>query len=154
MDLDDLEQEVFLRALASTSPWPAATEGEAATMAYLQRIARHTVIDVARAIRAVKRDGRTTGLDRSQWSRAEGLTPASPGPGPHTAVAQRESEHRLEQAFQRLSGEHRRVIGLRQFEGRSAKETGLRMGRSDTAIHSLYRRALEAWHQAVEGPGA
>ena len=35
------------------------------------------------------------------------------------------------------------------FDGKTAKETGTRMGRSETAVHSLYRRALEAWDQAA-----
>jgi len=37
------------------------------------------------------------------------------------------------------------VIGLRQFEGLSAAAAGRRMGRSEAAVHSLYRRALLAW---------
>jgi DNA-directed RNA polymerase specialized sigma24 family protein len=56
----------------------------------------------------------------------------------------------LEASFAELSGEHRRVLGLRQFAGLSARETGARMGRSESAIHSLYRRALEAWQLALE----
>ena len=48
-----------------------------------------------------------------------------------------------------LSAEHRRVLGLRQFEGLSAEQAARRMGRSATAVHSLYRRALLAWEQAL-----
>ena len=45
--------------------------------------------------------------------------------------------------------DHRRVIGLRQFEGLSAAEVGQRLGRSESAVHSLYRRGLEAWEQEL-----
>ena len=43
------------------------------------------------------------------------------------------------------------MIGLRQFEGLSARATAQRMGRSETAVHSLYRRALAALEQALGG---
>ena len=55
----------------------------------------------------------------------------------------------LERAFLELDPEHRRVIGARQFEGLSAAETARRMARSETAVHSLYRRALLAWEDAT-----
>ena len=54
-------------------------------------------------------------------------------------------EARLMRAFEQLTPEHRRVLGFRQFQGLSARETAVRMGRSETAVHSLYRRALQAW---------
>ena len=53
-------------------------------------------------------------------------------------------------AYHALAPDHRRVLGLRQFEGLSAAETGARMGRSEAAVHSLYRRALVAWEAAAE----
>jgi len=59
--------------------------------------------------------------------------------------AANEIEERLEQRFRALPAEYQRVIGLRQFEGLSAREAAQRMGRSETAVHSLYRRALLAW---------
>jgi DNA-directed RNA polymerase specialized sigma24 family protein len=44
------------------------------------------------------------------------------------------------------------VIGLRQFEGLTAAQAGARMGRSEAAVHSLYRRALESWESAASAP--
>jgi len=38
---------------------------------------------------------------------------------------------------------------LRRFEGHSAAEAAARMGRTETAVHSLFRRALAAWAEAV-----
>ncbi len=114
-------------------------------------LARHVAIDAARALRARKREGSEQRLVRSDWS--------SSGPhesqiaartrGPATRVAEAEGLERLAAAYGRLAPEHRRVIGLRQFEGLSAAEAGLRMGRSEVAVHSLYRRALEAWESAA-----
>lgn len=148
VELDDLLQEVYLRALAHPERLPEEEEGDVALRRYLTRIARHTVIDVARAIRAAKRSGGEERLERTAWSRV-GLDPAAQTAGPATRVVAGESLGRLLSRFEALSAEHRRVIGLRQFEGLSARDTARRMGRSETAIHSLYRRALEAWD--VEG---
>ena len=98
------------------------------------------------------RDGRESRLVRSDWSVA-GVSQSqlgAPGPGPGTRVAGAEESSRLIAAYEGLAPDHRRVLGLRQFEGLSAAETGQRMGRSESAIHSLYRRALEAWQAEIE----
>lgn len=145
VDADDLVQEVYLRALSRPEAWP---EDDAALGRYLTAIARHVVVDVVRAARAAKRDGRVETLDRDTWTRA-GATPAAVTAGPATRASGGEVSRRMAQAFLALSPEHRRVIGLRQFEGLSARETAARMGRGETAVHSLYRRALGAWETAL-----
>ncbi len=153
VESEDLVQEVFLRALADRNAWPervAEDERDAALYRYLARIARNTVVDAARSIRAWKRDGRTERLAHSDWSRAgavraSGVRAASPGPA--TRAAGSETSFALAQAFLALAPDHRRVIGLRHFEGLSAAQAARRMGRSETAVHSLYRRALEAWER-------
>ena len=154
VEIDDLVQEVYLRALGSYALPPAPEDDEAGDPAlwrFLARLARNAVIDAARAIRAARRDGRTTPLAHGDWSRsgprASQLLAATWGPA--TRVAANELEQELEVRFRALDPEHRRVIGLRQFRGLSARETAERMGRSETAVHSLYRRALSAW-QAEE----
>ena len=116
----------------------------------LAQQARHTVVDVARALRAAKRDGVHEPLRRSDWSRSGAQVPAA-GPGPATAAAAREAGDALARCYLELAPEHRRVIGLRQFEGLSAREAASRMGRSETAVHSLYRRALGAWQESLHG---
>lgn len=148
VEIDDLVQEVYLRALVNPDAWPKDAN---ALFRYLSAIARHVVIDVVRAARAAKRDGREEALDRSTWSRA-GRTPAAVTPGPRTRAACGEESRKMAAAFLALSPEHRRVIGLRQFEGLSARETAARMGRSETAVHSLYRRALAVWDAALQDP--
>ena len=149
VDLDDLLQEVYLRALANPGGLPAAEEGDGSLRRYLTRIARNVVVDAARAIRAAKRDRPEARIDRSHWSRVGAGSLAAPSPGPATDAASAEGIRRLVEAFESLSPEHRRVIGLRQFEGLSARETAARMGRGEVAIHSLYRRALAAWEAAT-----
>ena len=149
VDVDDLVQEVFLRALTAPGGLPAPSDGELHLARFLNRIARHTVVDVARAARARKRGSEPLRLAREDWSRTSGIEPPARTAGPLSRAALRETEARLADAWEALSPDYRRVIGLRQFEGLSAAEAGTRLGRSATAVHSLYRRALEAWEAAA-----
>lgn len=155
VEVEDLLQETFLRALAARESLPPPSPGEGDLWRFLVHLARHVAVDAARALRARKRSGNEQRLARSEWSRAgaDALAEsalASRGHGPATRVAALEGLEGMTRAFRRLSPEHRRVIGLRQFEGLSAAEAGLRLARSETAVHSLYRRALEAWELEIE----
>jgi RNA polymerase sigma-70 factor (ECF subfamily) len=146
VELADLAQEVYLRALAHPGGLPAPVAGDGPLWGVLAHEARHAVIDVARALRTQKRSGSARTLEPSDWSRV----PAARAPGPHTEVVGAETSERLTRAFLALPAEHRRVLGLRQFEGLTAEETARRMGRSTVAVHSLYRRALEGWQAQLE----
>lgn len=149
IEIDDLLQEIYMRALAAEDV-PTAEAEPGALYAFLKTLSKHVVIDAARAIRALKRSGRETPLVESGWSSVGVRASSVPlhAPGPATQVAGAESTDDLVRAFRSLDPDHARVIGLRQFEGLSAAETARRMGRSETAVHSLYRRALEAWQRA------
>ena len=153
VEIDDLVQEVYLRSVAQPGSIPPAEPGDAALWRYLARIARNAVIDVARSIRALKRDGATSPLTRSDWSHAGPVANQllAKTAGPATKLIAKETSEQLLDQYRALTPEHRRVLGLRQFEGLSAAETAARMGRSETAIHSLYRRALAAWELGAEG---
>src|SRR5262245_40245375 len=153
VERDDLVQEVYLRALKRPQGLPETVSGEGELWGVLVRLAREVVIDAARALRAARRDGRTERLGRSDWSRAGPGDPAAPGPSPRTAAGVRESGALLAAAYLARTPEHRRVLGLRQFAGLSAEESGARMGRSASAVHSLYRRALDAWQAELARKG-
>ena len=144
--VDDLVQEVFLRALAHKDPLPP---DDPDLYRFLVHLARHAVIDAVRAIRAQKRTSQEPDVpllhgDWSHFGRRVSQVMAETA-GPATRVAQDEAQERLRQAFAALDPDHRRVIGLRQLLGLSARDTAQRMGRSETAVHSLFRRALIAW---------
>ena len=153
VELEDLSQEVYVRAIAHADQLPPEEPADLPLRRFLARLARSVVVDAVRAIRARKRTSgaREFRLSHSDWSRTgllESLV-AGTGPGPSTEAAQWEEQARLLAAFDRLTPEHRRVLGLRQFEGISAAETARRMGRSEDAVNSLYRRALEAWGRVL-----
>lgn len=150
VDVDDLLQEVYLRVLARPAGAPLAEPGEGPLRRYLVSVARHAVIDVARSLRAAKRAGREERLRSSAAGASTGSGPgasrlAARTAGPATRLALDEDLRRIQARFEALSPEHRRVIGLRQFEGLSARDTARRLGKSESAVHSLYRRALLAW---------
>lgn len=147
-ELDDLVQETLLRALASPN---RPSTGAAELARWLNAIARHVAVDAARALRARRRAQTPLRLERADWSRVglrESQLAASTA-GAATRLSARDDEQRLAEAFARLSAEHRRVIGLRQFEGLSAGQAATRLQRSESAVHSLYRRALQAWAEAA-----
>ena len=150
VDREDLVQEVFLRVLASPAPLPP---DEAALRRLLATVAKRCVFDVLRALRARKRDARELPIQRSEYSRGGPRESelARTVTGPLTRMARDERRRELAAAFASLSAEHRRVLGLRQLEGLSAAEAGRRMGRSEAAVHSLFRRALQAWDRAAGG---
>lgn len=139
VDIEDLVQETFLRAFRDMSRF----EGSSGTDWYhwLIPIARHVLADAGRAARAGKRavSGERP-LARSDWSRVGAATW-----GPATRVQFTEEQHRLEEAFDRLSPSQRRIIRMRQFEGLSARDAAKAIGTSEGAVHALYRRALQAW---------
>jgi len=147
-EVEDLAQEVFVRVLADPDRLP---RDDAEFDRHLTLVARHVVVDAARALRAAKREGEpgslplsissTSGGGASQW--------LARSAGPATAAASREQAADLVAAYLTLTPEHRRVLGLRQFQGLSAAEAARRMGRSEIAVHSLYRRALESWGAAL-----
>jgi RNA polymerase sigma-70 factor (ECF subfamily) len=151
VEVEDVVQETFLRAwrdLATTT-----LSGDGAFFGWLSTIARHVIADVARAARAQKRQGEAVTLERSSWSRAGALDPAESSAGPATRAARDELRTNLRTAFLALSPAHRRVIALRQFEQRSARESAPRLGCSELAVHALFRRALDAWAREFERLG-
>ena len=156
VELEDLVQEVYVRAIAHQDKLPPEEPKDLPLRRFLAKLARTTVVDAVRAIRARKRGGGVPALrlTRSDWSSTgllESLV-AGVGPGPSTEAEAWDEQRRLLAAFEKLAPEHRRVLGLRQFESHSAAETARRMGRSEDAVNSLYRRALEAWGDALRSP--
>jgi RNA polymerase sigma factor (sigma-70 family) len=153
VEVDDVVQETHVRALSEVRRIEPA--GESAFFRLLCTISRHVIADVARAARARKRSGSTVRLDRSGWSRT-GLGESAvagrvPGPLSHALAA--EEARLLERAFAALPARYRRVIVLRQFEQRSARDVAALTRSSEQAVHALYRRALDAWAQQAERLG-
>lgn len=154
-DRSDLVQETMLRVLASSVTEARAAEGPDALWAHARTMARRVVVDASRSARQEPRRMSSLvpqgkGAVRAGDSRGP-LDWTKVQPGPSTQAATAESAEAWLNAYRSLSPEHRRVLGLRRFEGLSAAEAGARMGRSESAVHSLFRRALGAWEAAASG---
>ena len=147
LDVDDVVQETYMRAFTSLED--KEFTGESAFFRYLASVARHTILDAARAARTLKRSGGVVQLERSDWTRAMPGDPPARIDGPATRAVLAEDSLRLEQTFLELPANYRRVITLRQLEQLSAREVADRTGSSEQAVHALYRRALSAWARAA-----
>lgn len=147
VDVEDVCQETYLRVFQALDRVDA--RGENAFYRFLTTVARHAIVDAARALRTAKRDGREVRLARDDWSHAGGVEPPALEPGPRTRAALTERQRRLEHGFETLPAHYRRVIALRQLEQRSAAEVAAAVGSTETAVHALYRRALIAWEEAT-----
>ncbi len=151
VEVEDVVQETFLRAWRDIGG--TTFSGDSAFFGWLVAIARHVIVDIARASRSEKRQGESLRLERSTWSRVGGLDPADSAAGPRTRAAHNELATRMSAAFRALAPQHRRVIALRQFEQRSAREAAPQLGCSEQAVHALFRRALDAWAHELERGG-
>jgi RNA polymerase sigma-70 factor (ECF subfamily) len=151
VEVEDVVQETFLRAWRDAGK--AHFSGEGAFAGWLARIARNVIADVARAARGGSHDGPSRRLAREAWSSVGGVDPADPAAGPVTHARLGELRGRLRTAFEALSPRHQRVIVLRQFEQRSAREAAQHLGCDHIAVHALFRRALAAWASELERGG-
>lgn len=150
VEVDDVLQETWLRALGGLATTEFAGEGP--FLAYLCRIARNVIADIARAARRRRRgDGvAPVALARSDWSTGGAVDPADRSGGPLTKAMRTEAREQVLAAFEELAPDHRRVIVLRLFEALSARDVARRMAISEAAVHALYRRALSRWGEELE----
>jgi RNA polymerase sigma-70 factor (ECF subfamily) len=127
IDVEDLEQETFLRAWRSLGGFSC---GDAdAFLAWLGGIARHVILEEARRRRPEPISGDAGAADG--------------GPSPSRAAQREERMARLEASLAGLSEDHREVIRLARLERLPMKEVAARMGRSTEAATQLLWRALK-----------
>lgn len=152
MESMDLVQEVYLHAFQGFSGFHGRSNGE--LYRWFCGIANHRLSDQRRKLDAIKRGGKAKmeiELDSSLGPPVDRAIAAKPGP--RTIAALREDGARMEDAFGELSERDQEVIGLRQFEGLSSKETGERMGLEESAVNVLYFRAMGRWRETLERRG-
>lgn len=140
----DLVQETFLQAHRSFADFRGTTLAE--FLDWLQAILTSRVAKLVRRYygtqaRDVRRED-DLALDLSDASRLLDQALAAPGSSPSDRAAGREEAVRVAAALDGLSADHRRVIVLRQLEGRPFAEVGGLMGRSEDAATQLWMRAV------------
>jgi RNA polymerase sigma-70 factor, ECF subfamily len=128
---------------------------EAELGAWLRQILAHVVAHEVRKYRGTqKRDvAQEQSLDRSLEASPQRLAQLLPDPGPSPSQQAIGREHAiiLAEVLERLPGDYREIIILRNLEGLSYEEAAERMGRSAGAVRMLWVRALGRLRQEL-GP--
>ncbi len=144
----DLLQSVCREILADLGKMQF--QGSAAFRHWLFKTAEHKIIDRARHHEALRRTpSRSEDVADSVLRETFGtlITPSR-------EAAAREEVLRLEEAFAKLSPDHREVITLAKIVGLSHREIGEAMDRTEAATRMLLFRALAELSDLVQGTGS
>jgi RNA polymerase sigma-70 factor (ECF subfamily) len=134
MDPEDVLQEVAIEAVNS---WKTLSDEQNAG-AWLVTLARRKVARILRdQLGVAARDPRREHAIKTDLPLRDRRS------GPVTQADRKDRLELLAQAIEKLSDDHREVILQMKIEGRSAREIGERMGRSENAVHLLLSRALK-----------
>lgn len=148
MESLDLVQEVYLHAYQAFTRFEGKTAQE--LYRWLCGIASHRMSDEGRKLQAQKRGGEARFAGQGDTTLGPPVERARDlKPGPRTVAVLHEEGRRMEEAFGRLPERDQEVIGLRQFEGLSSRETGGRMGLTENAVNVIYFRALQRWRKLM-----
>jgi RNA polymerase sigma-70 factor (ECF subfamily) len=144
----DLVQETFVKAWANFAQFRGQTEQE--LLAWLRSILVNAIKSaIERELRTGKRDARRevslnerlTHLNRSVEQMDRALV--SQISSPSVQAGRRETSAIVADHLAALPEHYREVIVLRNLEGVSFEEIATRMGRSSSAVRSLWVRALD-----------
>ena len=139
IDLDDVLQETSLRALRSVLNlnW----QGVRVFEAWLNEIARNSLIDLVRAARRRKRGGGMV-RQRLSWLGLGQLLNASEGePHPSTPARQHELAEAFSRALTKLPERERNAIQLYYLEERSTEDAAGELSVTSGAFRALLQRA-------------
>ena len=131
---EDITQEVFVSALRRMRK----TERPIAFKPWIYEIAKNACIDAYRRGRraeevSIDADDRLSAADHGRL--------AATTPDPESAVDAKQELNLLCGAFGGLTETHHEILVMREFEGRSYKDIGERMGMSRPAVESTLFRA-------------
>ncbi len=129
-DAADVTQEVFFKAWRGLPRF----QGDSAFSTWLYKLTDNAAIDLLR--REKKRRGDTS-LDDAGGA----ALPADPAPTPQQALEAKELRRAVADGLARLSGEHRRVLVLREVNGLSYEEIGGMLGLPSGTVKSRIARA-------------
>ncbi len=138
-DAEDLTARTFYQALTNL---PKYAQRGAPFVAWLYRIAHNLVANHHRS--------------RSRWRLAsldDLELPGKPADDPDRAAEANERHRALWSAIHRQPEERQRLLILKFAERLSNEEIGAAMGRTESAIKSLYFRTLKALKADLEGRG-
>lgn len=141
-DAADVTQEVFFKAWRGLPRF----QGDSAFSTWLYRLANNAAIDLLR--REKKRRG-DAALDDPA---VPALSP-DPSPTPQQALEAKELRQAVADGLARLSGEHRRVLVLRELNGLSYEQIGQILGLPAGTVKSRIARARLALAKILRESG-
>ena len=129
---EDVVQETFLSALRAIG----TLDRPAGFKPWLYRIAHNTCVDHVRRGRTKEVPVDVHGLPAAEEIRLFRQAPSS-----HATLTQRQDVEHLRQAFVSMPAAQAEILVLRELEGFSYDEIGVRMGISRSAVESMLFRA-------------
>jgi RNA polymerase sigma-70 factor (ECF subfamily) len=149
---DDILQDAYCEAFRSIRTFQP--KSDRAFFRWLETIAEHQLIDMARTQRAKKRGGEhrkssntAPGGDESYVDLFNQLSGGSSTPS--RIVAREEAVKALKVQLASLPEDYRQAILLREIEGLSRQEVARRMGRSEDEVRGLLYRARNQLRNAM-----
>ena len=130
VEVEDVIQETYAQAIASISRFE--WRGEGSFLRWLNRIAEHAILNLAKKQRA--RGGAVLFVEREMPGR---------DPAPSKAMRREERRDRLQRALSELKPDYREAIELVRIQGLQVKEAAARMNRTPKAVMHLLARGLK-----------
>jgi RNA polymerase sigma factor (sigma-70 family) len=144
---EDVSQEVFISVLRRLRD----TERPIAFKPWIYQIARNACIDELRRARR----SHEVPFDQNGESDSPADDLFSVTPGPDVAVESKQQLEDLRGAFRGVSELHHRILVLRELEGLSYGEIGMRLGMSRPVVESTLfrarRRLAEEYEELISG---
>jgi len=116
---------------------------------WMRAILSHTLIDTVRREAAARRFPTGPTLRLSAVGSGDDALADSPRSRPEPSVIRREDADLVSAALGALPADQRRVIWLRHWEGKSFREIGVDVGRTEDAARKLWCRAFERLEREV-----
>jgi len=148
---EDLLQQVYLQVLQGLAGF--TDRGPASFLNWVLTILEHRLIDARRLAgrRLAARPTAAAGGGESYWNLLDRLYSAAPTAS--RLIRREEAVGALLGCVATLSESYRQVIQLRFLEGRPVGEVAKEMGKTDAAVVSLSKRALEALRESMDRLG-
>jgi RNA polymerase sigma-70 factor (ECF subfamily) len=146
---EDVIQETFAEAFRTIGGFKA--DGPDAFYRWLVTIADHRLVDAVRAHRAAKRGGDRAPAVQAGHSSIAAMVDlvAMSERTPSVSAGGHEAAAAVQVALAGLRPEYREALTLRYMQGLPVAEVAARMGRTESAVHKVCSRALQALKESM-----